>query len=63
MTLVNKVFHNWTDEDLLEEADQRDLNSTECEMLDSMMKQAERRALTTRQRKWLYGVLETRSEA
>ena len=43
-----------------DECDTVDLNTVECEMLDSMMKQAESRPLTPKQRAWLSRILDER---
>lgn len=56
--LVMGVYDKWTDAELLEEADERQLNSEEAKMLDSMMKQSKYRGLTPRQRGWLITLLE-----
>lgn len=59
----------WLDSELLEEADERSLNSVESNMLDSMMKQSgydpktkkARYPLTVRQREWVIKLLDDRS--
>lgn len=71
-------YDRWSDAELLEEADDRGLNSSEASMLDSMMHQSGfRRAtagtssgpystskpLTGKQRAWLVNLLETTSQA
>ena len=58
-------YLTWTDSELLEEADERELNTVESEMLNSMMTAAgldklthtTMRPLTPRQRAWLERLL------
>lgn len=69
--MIGGTYDRWRDDELLEEADERDLNSKESDMLDSMMQQVGYdpktkrcgRALTYKQRAWLINLLETTTEA